>query len=182
MTQLMQQRIFDALWPPVMPRWSKICAVLDAARDRRIFDGVERCRLEKCCLYAGEIPWALQRAAPYLVVLEREDAFTRWLFESGWGDSWGIFFRSDAPMLDVRRHLRSLLRVKDEAGRKLLFRWYDPRVLRIYLPTCTAEELRMFFGPVEWFAAESEDAVRLARWQIVGEELHQGAVELGEGR
>ncbi len=47
--------------------------------------------------------------------------------------------------------------MRDTRGRILVFRFYDPRVLRAYLPTCTAEEIAQFFGPISHFAAESAD-------------------------
>jgi hypothetical protein len=171
MTSPDQQRVFEALWPSSAPQWHKVCAVLDSARDPKIFGAVETCRLDKCCLYAGNIPWLLQKAAPYLVVLEPEDRFTRFLIEEGWGNSWGIFLRTDAGMLQVRRHLRTLLRVKDESGRKLLFRWYDPRVLRRYLPTCLPAELEAVFGPVETFLLESEDPGTMLQFRVAANEL-----------
>ena len=58
------------------------------------------------------------------------------------------------------RHFRQFLRVRDEAGREFFFRFYDPRVLRVYLPTCNSEELRTFFGPVELFSMEGERRTR----------------------
>jgi hypothetical protein len=152
-----RDRILETLWPARSPRWSKVCAVLDCARDERIFTAVERCHLDKSCLYAGRIPWVLQRAAPHLVVLEPGDPFTHYLIDEGWGQSWGIYLRTDRPMMDVRRHLRSFLRVKDEAGKYLIFRWYDPRVLRIYLPTCLQPDLRAVFGPVEAYYCEGQE-------------------------
>jgi hypothetical protein len=39
----------------------------------------------------------------------------------------------------MARRRRRFLRVKDEDG--LVFRFYDPRVMRVYLPTCAAGEL-----------------------------------------
>lgn len=154
------------LWPAGTSPWSKLCVVLDAAHDERIFAAVERCYLDKCCLYAGRLPWVLQRAAPHLVVLDRADRFTRYLIAEGWGDCWGIFLRTERPMMDLRRHLRTLLRVQDQSGRKLIFRWYDPRVLRVYLPTCTSEELRTFFGPVERFYCEGRDPSTLWQYRL----------------
>ena len=59
MTSPYQQRVFEALWPSSAPQWQKVCAVLDSARDPKIFGAVETCRLDKCCLYAGNIPWLL---------------------------------------------------------------------------------------------------------------------------
>lgn len=161
-----QNDLRTALWPQRTPRWSKLCAVLDCARDERIFTAVEAARLDKCCLYAGRLPWALVRAAPHLVVLEPEDRFTNLLMDEGWGKSWGIYFRTEVPMMDVRRHLRTFLRVKDEQGRILIFRWYDPRVLRRYLPTCNAGELATVFGPIDRFICESADAKSVLEYAV----------------
>lgn len=49
----------------------------------------------------------------------------------------------------LRLHFKKLLWVHDEQGRKLNFRFYNPRVLSVYLPTCTGEERRTVFGPVQ---------------------------------
>jgi hypothetical protein len=68
-----------------------------------------------------------------------------------------VFFRSETSMKNLRTHLRGFLRVTDERGRKLIFRYYDPRVLRVYLPTCNKNELRTIFGPIDQFAMEAED-------------------------
>ena len=38
----------------------------------------------------------------------------------------------------------------------MLFRYYDPRVLSLYLPTCNAEEVTSLFGPVSRFLMESD--------------------------
>jgi hypothetical protein len=47
--------------------------------------------------------------------------------------------------------------VKTEDGEELYFRFYDPRILRIFLPECTAEEAVEFFGPIQAFWVEAED-------------------------
>jgi hypothetical protein len=49
------------------------------------------------------------------------------------------------------------LTVSGAEGRKLYFRFYDPRVLRVYLPTCTTDERSTFFGPVTCFLMEGEE-------------------------
>jgi hypothetical protein len=156
MTNPHAEAILNHLWPPGHRRWIKICAVLDGARDERIFRAVNTTNLEKFCLYAGRLPFAIQEVAPHLVVLEREDKLTRLLLEEGWGQSWGIFVRTENPLPTLRRHLRTFLKVKDETGRRMMFRWYDPRVLRVYLPTCIPDELRLVFGPVDNYCMESQ--------------------------
>ena len=47
--------------------------------------------------------------------------------------------------------------VYDEKGTPLYFRFYDPRVLRIYLPTCNESELQTVFGPVNHFYVEGKE-------------------------
>jgi len=53
--------------------------------------------------------------------------------------------------------------VQDAKGKDMYFRFYDPRVLRVFLPTCTPEELSDFFGPIAGFLIES--AERGHAWQ-----------------
>jgi hypothetical protein len=43
----------------------------------------------------------------------------------------------------------------------MIFRWYDPRVLRVYLPTCTENELDMLFGPLSSYFVEDGEHARL---------------------
>jgi len=148
-------RLYEALWPEGIPASEKLYAVLDGAKDSRIFAAVDASHQDKYCLYSSDrrwpgsdISWNLIGVAPYLVELEMGDELTHFVLRHGWCENWGVFLRSEAGILALRRHFRELLIVRAESGRKLMFRFYDPRVLRLYLPTCTPSELRTFFGPV----------------------------------
>jgi hypothetical protein len=138
-----------------------VYAVLDGARDPRVHPLALGCGLPCACLYAGAIPRALAAVAPYAIRLERGHPFTHRLLDDAWGKSWGIFGTTAVDLEAVRRHLRRFLRVQREDGKTMLFRFYDPRVLRIYLPTCTAPELATFFGPFSRFVLEDERPSRL---------------------
>lgn len=46
--------------------------------------------------------------------------------------------------------------IYDPAQRPLFFRYYDPRVLRIYLPICMPAELDTIFGPVARYLLEDQ--------------------------
>ena len=60
---------------------------------------------------------------------------------------------------DLRSHLRRFLIVLDEdTGKKLYFRFYDPRVLRAFLPTCSKIQVADMFGEIGMFLLEGEDA------------------------
>jgi len=161
------RKVKRVLWPEDSVRPVNVWAVLDAAKDTRIFDLVSRCHLQKCCLFAGDLSPQLERSAPYLIKVSPRDSVTETLLDEGWGQGWGVFLQSDDSLAALRRHLRTFLRVKDESGRYLLFRYYDPGVLRIYLPTCLSEELKVVFGSsVIRFHMEAHDRPSLVSFEV----------------
>ena len=121
-------------------------------------------------------------AAPHLVQLEHRNSRSRELIESAWGNSWGVFLKCNGTLDTVRRHFRKFLSVRDPSGKLLVFRYYDPRVFRVYLPTCRSEELRTVFGPVDCFWVEHEDPNTLVEFRfdslgLVRKELSVAASE-----
>lgn len=172
-------RVIEMLWRPGDGSDEvTVYALLDGARDPRIYDLVRLSKLDYRCLFLGKLAPQLARAAPYLVMLGRKSALTRQVIEEGWGESWGIFVRSPAILQDLRRHFRQFLQVEDETGKKFFFRFWDPRVLRMYLPTCIPIELRALFGPVERYCMEGEDPGELLEFELDDLELKQQAVPL----
>jgi hypothetical protein len=155
--------------------------IIDPARERRIYFDLINSRLEYSCLYSGNIANELEAVAPHLVQLEFEDRYTRDLITRSWGQSWGVFLRCPSRMERLRRHLRTFLLVNDQAGRRLLFRYYDPRVLRVYLPTCTAEELKTVFGPVSDFWTEDSSAQQLLGFAFSRGRLVQSGISVMAG-
>lgn len=150
------------LWPRGEAATSSVWAVLDCARDSRIYLALLASRLEFRCLYAGRLPRELEMVAPQLVELHPGHRLTLQLLEEGWAQAWGILLRTREPD-NLRHHLRKLLTVQDTLGRRLLFRFYDPRVLRSFLPSCSPEQLAQFFGAVDSFWMESGDGSQLLR-------------------
>jgi len=154
------EKIRDIFWPKG-PR-PDVWTILDCARDRQVYATVLGSHNNSSCLYSGDISLTLERCAPHLVQLEYDDThLTRQVLEGGWGQSWGIFLRCDASLERLRRHLRRFLLVKDPGGKRMVFRYYDPRVLRVYLPTCFEDELDQVFGPIDRFWTEAEDPTTL---------------------
>jgi Domain of unknown function (DUF4123) len=161
----------------VWPRQERrdIWMIADAARDRRIYSLILSCHLDHSCLYTGAPP-ELENVAPYLIRLDYQYRDTYKFLEQGWGNSWGILLRCDARMERIRSHLRRLLTVRDARGKRMLFRYYDPRVLRIFLPTCVESELREVFGPIECFWTEAESG--MTEFQMQGSRLIERSVAL----
>jgi hypothetical protein len=167
------------LWPHTeLHTSSQIYAIVDAARHERIYSELVGSDSEYCCLYRGELSHELAEVAPYLVALEQHAPFTSWLMSQGWGDSWGIFLASSASLHALRRHFRRLLMVYDEQGKPLYFRYYDPRVLRVYLPTCNAAERQIVFGPISRYWVEGEESETLLEYTSGDGQLTQRRVPL----
>ena len=149
--------------------------IVDGARDRAIYGFLLDSYLEYSCLYHGEISPELELAAPYLVQLDYDDSYSTKLIDRAWGASWGVFLKCDTSMSTLRRHLRTLLTVRDQRGKLLLFRYYDPRVLRVYLPTCLPDELKTVFGPIDRVWMEDENPETMLEFR-----LDRGRLERGE--
>jgi len=148
-------------------------AVLDGASVPDLPMRLYELRPHQICLYRGELEPDLAEVAPYLVYLMPGTEFTDWLLANCWGKHWGIFVQTQFSMVEVRKNFRKLLTVHDEAGNPLLFRYYDPRVLTRFLPTCESDDLRLFFDRASAIYAESADAQELIRYQTDNERLIQ---------
>jgi hypothetical protein len=144
----------------------RLYALLDGARAKNVHPIIRASRLPSRCLYDGQVAPRLLAAAPHLVQLEREHVFDMDVIAHGWGESWGLFLKSPLDLDGTRKHLRRFLKAKTEDGKVLLFRYYDPRVLRVYLPTCTAEELRTFFGPITAMYLESRTGAEIVEHRL----------------
>ena|SRR5271165_1138239 len=145
---------------------SAVFGVLDGASVPGLLQKFADLQPEYVCLYRGELEPDMAEVAPYLVKLERDGPFTDWVLDRGWGNHWGVFAESSVDLATLRRHFRGFLTVHDESGKPLLFRYYDPRVLRTYLPACNAEELKTIFGPLQSYMMEDESALGLARFRL----------------
>ncbi len=138
--------------------------ILDGASNPALLDYLYDYQPEFVCLYRGELEPDIAECAPYLARLEADTPFTKWVM-SGWGHHWGIFALADCDIDILRRHLRTLNKVYDpETHKSLLFRYYDPRVLSFFLPTCDEEQTAEFFGPVQAYFAETEGGADLVHF------------------
>lgn len=153
--------------------------VLDGARDDAVHGLTQSEVGPWMYLEDGIVEANYQVCAPRAIALEnRPPSFLTKLLAAGWGHSWGIFLRTDHEFLFLRRHLRALSNVRLPNGRVAQFRFYDPRVLRSYLPTCTSEELSLVYGPIREFVLEGEDPNLAVRYVLDGRKLLVEQLEL----
>ncbi len=183
---------------------NKVYAVLDAARKKDIYHILdpdkhrdeayifEQIHREKWfpelpwfkeysrCIYPlkGKIPKVLLKATPYLARIDLDSSFCRWLFNECWGDNCGIFFISQASDDQLFHHFKKLLLAKSESGESLYFRYYDPRVFRSFIPSCSTDQLNVFFELVERFIVEHDFGKTAKSYQIFESKLEVVPIEL----
>ena len=96
-------------------------------------------------LYRGTAEEEFWEVAPYLMHVDA--AVLDWILSTLDLTRWGIFAVSKADLKTLRTHFRHFLKVMEPEGEVWLFRFFDPRVFRPFLPACSGDELRTLFGP-----------------------------------
>ena len=147
--------------------------LLDSARSSALPELLRDTEVEGSCLFPGEVPDVLRDTAPFLVQMVPRSELIQAFLHEGWTDHWGVALSTRLDFTALRRHFRNLLKIKTDDGRKLYFRYYDPRVLAKYLPTCTEQELHRFFGPVvAFYLPVNEGPDQGRRYVFDGHKLH----------
>jgi len=108
-------------------------------------------------LYKGRGMEHLSYVAPYLFTFNIDDEFGQWYMKNGWGQSWGIFVHSYCNFKTLVNHFRHFLIIKTEDGEKMYFRFYDPRVFRVFISTCNKNQLTEIFCDIENYICEDEN-------------------------
>jgi hypothetical protein len=154
-------------------------ALVDAGRSEDVLTLLYRYNLQMRSLYQGESEARLGASGPHLVALDGNDEPLRALLRAGWGKAWGVFLTSAADFDEVRKHCRSLLMVKREKdGSELYFRFYDPRVLGAFLPTCSPQQVRLMFGPLSAYLIEAEGGTVTLRFESRDDQVACDRLEL----
>lgn len=105
-------------------------------------------------LYRGSADEMYSAFAPYLFAVDQD--LLNWIVADLWTEPWGIFAVADADLEAVRRHFRRFLLVRAPDGEQWYFRFYDPRVLRTFLPSCSSNQLiDLFSGVAGYVCADS---------------------------
>ncbi len=131
-------------------------AVVDASVDG-LYDLIVETG-QHACLFGGKLDPGVVRASPHLVRLQDESKLAQAWGREGVGQNWGIKCIADASFGDVRRHFRNLLQIELPDGQVGLFRFWDPRVWRVYLPTCSPPDLQQWFSAVDEYLCEAPNA------------------------
>jgi hypothetical protein len=118
-------------------------------------------------LYHATPYQAVFDVGPALVVLRTNSALEQ-AFTDHWQHDAGLLIESDAPMQLLAEHLRSLIHARVTGDTSMLFRYYDPRVMRHWLLALSPAEKDHLMGPISRVrlpARESQDEQWIVREQ-----------------
>ena len=101
------------------------------------------------CLERGALSAEAARLAPYLAELRADAPFTDWVLAEApqTYPGWGIVLATARPLLAVREHCRNLDDVVTPEGDRRPWRWYDPELLGVLLPSFSPSQLDELFAP-----------------------------------
>jgi pSer/pThr/pTyr-binding forkhead associated (FHA) protein len=153
--------------------------LLDAACEPSVLKVLFESKEQYQSLFEGAQGAQLAHFAPYLVRLPEKSPLVETLVQQGWGKNWGVFVTSNETLDGLRHHFRHFLTVRLPNRKQAYFRFYDPRVLRLFLPTCTAEEINLIFGPIRYYVMEDEKPDELLRFSNKGRGVGRRIVPLG---
>jgi len=161
---LAQQR--DALWADARQR---VYALLLAARLPGLRERIVGADVDDWDgLWTGELDPAERAAAPILVSLKPQSAFTEWLLgeaASGFAH-WGAIAQSPLAFLEMRMHGRALCKARLPNGQAIRLDWMDPEVMEALLPVATAEQLERVYAGFDALVTLSPG--RWTRWSVSG--------------
>jgi hypothetical protein len=142
----------------------RLYGVVDAAQDCALaFEAIVGFSKVIRSLFQGDAAPALAHVAPYVVPIDPESSYLQ-NWATRLGKNAGILITSSASDDALYSHLRKMFVAQDEKGQEYFFRFYDPRVLRLYVPSCTPDEIRTFFGPVRLIAVEGSKPGTLTKY------------------
>lgn len=140
-------------------------ALVDAARSDQVLPKLASGQCNYQSLFVGTEKEPLFSAGPFILSPSKDRSLFEWFATEAWGKSMVLFFTSQAPYDQLLHHLQSLLKVITEEDDELFFRYYDPRVLRNYLPNCDTASSWRFMGPITRLMVEAEEGERLLCWK-----------------
>ena len=136
----------------------RLYGIVDGAQDLDLaYEAKCRFGQEMRSLFEGDMAAGAADVAPYLVPIAPAGGYLE-TWARHWGRNAGILLATAAEPARLHAHLRKILVVRDEQEQQYFFRYYDPRVLRAFLPTCTNAELLALFGPIRCLLAEDAAA------------------------
>lgn len=115
-----------------------------------------------------------ETAAPYLMLLDIDDAITDGLLHAATAEQWLTLIVSQKSLDALAQELRDMIVVESEMhARTIIYRFYDPRNLANYIHIHNEEELKMFYEDIggALFTIDADDPSMLYAYRNDGIEM-----------
>jgi len=109
-------------------------------------------------LYVDAMEIQCADQGPFLFQAPGNSDLVKTVVAEGWGQAWGMFILSSLHFAQLWRHFRKLIMVEMPQGGTAFFRFYDPRVLSVLLPTCDPRQLESIIPAGTEFIMENKSA------------------------
>ena len=155
-------------------------AIIDAGRDPYVIPHMLEAMASNVeCLFKGNAKKDLGDQTAWIAEIDRHERLLEWLIEEGWSKRQALFALSDLPLKRFATHLRKFTKVIDADGIEHFFRFYDPQVLRQYLPVFDQKQHDLFFrGITACFVEDNRDPAMILRYRSEDGALVSEAVEI----
>ena len=122
-------------------------------------------------LWTGELDADERAAAPVLVTLKPESAFTGWLLDEAASTfaGWGAVAQSRLAFLAMRTHARALCKAQLANGQAIRIDWMDPEVMEALLPVAAPDQIQRVYAGFDVLTTLGVD--RWTRWSAHGARL-----------
>lgn len=130
---------------------NRIFAFLDACDEPLIPPKVFELGTKAVSLYSGSAEQEHAFVAPYAV--EVDEDLLAWIEQALAATPWGYFLLTgqDCSLMELRKHFRRFLKAKLPNKKRVMFRFYDPRVISTFLKSAEKQDVITIFGPVNAF-------------------------------
>jgi len=105
-----------------------------------------RLQADTMTLFARHLPAAVRSVGPWVVNIAKVARLEAAIDHLDCGQYWGYYVHSSIDIVSLRHTLRKLNLVNiPESERPVLFRYWDPRVMSVYLNVATKGQKRSLF-------------------------------------
>jgi hypothetical protein len=166
----------------------KSYAIIDAAKEGSIPYFLEGMKANFGPLLQGDEAKRLAQVAPYLVGLKKGSDVSDWYLEKLYGNSIGFVLKTNWSIEGLiqfwARKVKTRIPSTEEKG---FFRYYDPNVLRVYLPILEEDnDLIEFMGPTNSILVEAQNPEHLLVYRQIetddGLQVVSNTIEIVEAK
>jgi len=156
-------------------REEQLLVMLDGAQIPNLHLMLRELNIQNLPLFRESPEENILHVTPYIARFSPSEIFLHWMTMNPTVLETALFCTSVQPLEQTHAHLRRFLLVKDDTGRQMYFRFWDPRVIEPFLKSGTPEERRWFCGPVRSLAYYdkprflAESKVQLLNWRMPDE-------------